>query len=131
MASTSKDLRRQAQQLMPSKPETAKMLEAGAYAMEREKAARERIAWYRDGYREMDSWTPEVASERTTQYALDTLSGPPVKVIDDLLSEARNQALEEAAQVALTKPMRFAGMHEANVREAMADAIRALKEKTE
>jgi glutamine synthetase len=42
-------------------------------------------------------------------------------------NQARNQALEEASELVLTKPMRFAGMHEDNVRAAMAEAIRALK----
>jgi hypothetical protein len=45
-------------------------------------------------------------------------------------AQARNDALEEAAQVVKNEPMRFAGQTESYVRASLSSAIRALKDKS-
>ncbi|MDI6837831.1 MAG: hypothetical protein QMD99_19255, partial [Rhizobiaceae bacterium] len=48
---------------------------------QRIKALQDRITWHRDGFREMSKWSPEVAAERTRQFALDTLTGPTTEAL--------------------------------------------------
>lgn len=54
----------------------------------------DRITWHRDGFREMSKWSPEVAAERTKQFALDTLTGPTSEAL------AQVRAAKEAAALA-------------------------------
>lgn len=44
----------------------------------------DRITWHRDGFREISNWPPEIAAQRTRQYALDTLTGPTADALQDI-----------------------------------------------
>ena len=60
----------------------------------------DRITWYREGFREMSKWPPEVASERTAQYALDTLTGPTEGALVEIrMAKEARAALKEQANV--------------------------------
>lgn len=108
MTYTHEDLRRQAQQIMPSKTETAKMLEAGADAIDECIGAEQRV--YANAM-EAERWDTDIR-----------------------IKEASNQAIEEAAEVA---DKRVDEMNGASIPAVLAmlgalpDAILAIKEKTE
>lgn len=61
---------------------------------QRIKTLRDRITWHRDGFREMSTWSPEVAAVRTRQFARDALTGPTSEAL------AQIRAGKEAALAA-------------------------------
>jgi hypothetical protein len=62
--------------------------------------------------------------------ALKALAERQLGQMIEKAAQARNDALEEAAQVVKNEPMRFAGQTESYVRASLSSAIRALKDKS-